>query len=185
MHLCRKLTCRVSLAVMPFSTTQNRWNSYIVLQPLVLVCNCGLTGPIIATKVGEQNMKYVISIAIALSILASSVFSQTRYFLFPSEVGEFASQNARAVNVFGIATDVEMTQSSGVQFFVSDKEISIPVVYQGTLPNEFQNGNPAIVLGEFDGSILFANAVIVQFSGKYLPPAALAELQSYGVQVSQ
>jgi hypothetical protein len=31
-------------------------------------------------------MKYVIGMAIALGIFASTAFAQTRYFLFPSEV---------------------------------------------------------------------------------------------------
>ena len=98
---------------------------------------------------------------------------------------EFASQNARAVNLFGIATDVQTTEQSGVQFLVSDKSVSIPVIYQGQLPQEFEDGNPAIVLGEFDGTVLFANAIIVQFSSKYLPAAALSELQSYGAQITE
>ena len=129
-------------------------------------------------------MKYIIGMAIALDIFASTAFGQTRYFLFPSEVSEFASQNARAVNLFGIATDVQTTDASGVQFLVSDKSVSVPVIYQGQLPQEFEDGNPAIVLGEFDGTVLFANAIIVQFSSKYLPSAALSELQSYGAQIS-
>jgi cytochrome c-type biogenesis protein CcmE len=92
-------------------------------------------------------MKYVIGMAIALGICASTAFAQTRYFLFPSEVSAFASQNSRAVNLFGIATDVQTTEQSGVQFLVSDKSVSIPVIYQGQLPQEFEDGNPAIVLG--------------------------------------
>jgi hypothetical protein len=32
--------------------------------------------------------------------------------------------------------------------------------------------------------VLFANVIIVQFSSKHLPKAALAELQSYGAQIS-
>lgn len=130
-------------------------------------------------------MKYVIGIALALGIFASTAFAQTRYFLFPSELSEFASQNARAVNLFGIATDVQTTDDSGVQFLVSDKSVSIPVIYQGQLPLEFEDGNPAIVLGEFDGTVLYANAIIVKFSSKYLPAAALNELQSYGAQISE
>ena len=129
-------------------------------------------------------MKYVIGIALSLGVVASITIAQTRYFLFPSEVSEFASQNARAVNLFGIATDVQIAQPSGVQFLVSDKSVSIPVVYQGQLPKEFEDGNPAIVLGEFDGTVLFANAIIVQFSSAYLPQAALLELQSYGAQIA-
>ena len=50
-------------------------------------------------------MKYVIGITLALGVFASTAIAQTRYFLFPSEVSEFSSQNARAVNLFGIATD--------------------------------------------------------------------------------
>ena len=129
-------------------------------------------------------MKYVIGIALALAVFASTAIAKTRYFLFPSEVSEFSSQNARAVNLFGITTDVQTTETAGVQFLISDNSVSIPVIYQGQLPQEFEDGNPAIVLGEFNGAVLFANVIIVQFSSKYLPKAALAELQSYGAQIS-
>jgi cytochrome c-type biogenesis protein CcmE len=129
-------------------------------------------------------MKYVIGIALALAVFASTAIAKTRYFLFPSEVSEFSSQNARAVNLFGITTDVQTTETAGVQFLISDNSVSIPVIYQGQLPQEFEDGNPAIVLGEFNGTVLFANVIIVQFSSKHLPKAALAELQSYGAQIS-
>ena len=79
-------------------------------------------------------MKYVIGIALALGVFASTAIAQTRYFLFPSEVSEFSSQNARAVNLFGITTDVQTTETAGVQFLISDNSVSIPVTYQGQLP---------------------------------------------------
>jgi cytochrome c-type biogenesis protein CcmE len=124
------------------------------------------------------------STALASGVFASTAIAQARYFLFPSEVSKFTSQNACAVNLFGITSDVQTIETDGVQFLISDYSVSIPVIYQGKLPQEFEHGNPAIVLGDFDRTVLFASVIILQFSSKYLPEAALVELQSYGAQIS-
>ena len=142
--------------------------SYSHFAALVHTDDAGWFDFTVRTAAGDKEMKYVIGMAHSHWVFSHPQrFAQTRYFLFPSEVSEFASQNARAVNLFGIATDVQTTETDGVQFLISDKSVSIPVIYQGQLPQEFEDGNPAIVLGEFDGTVLFANVIIVQFSSKH------------------
>jgi len=42
-----------------------------------------------------------------------------------------------------------------------------------------------VVHGEFDGNIFTAKSIIVIFSAKYLPIAALEELRSYGVMITE
>ena len=71
----------------------------------------------------------------------------------------------RAVNRLGLQPMFKRLKRV-VCSFCPDKSVSIPVIYQGQLPQEFEDGNPAIVLGEFDGTVLFANAIIVQFFRK-------------------
>jgi len=130
-------------------------------------------------------MKLVICLTISCCIFATNVWSQTRYFLFPSEVPAYSAQFSQAVNVFGIVHSVQNleTDTFGFKFSLADKTESITVVYEGTLPDLFEPGNPTVVHGKFDGNIFFATSIIVKFSAEYLPQPALNELRSYGVMI--
>ena len=97
-------------------------------------------------------MKLVICLTISCCIFATNVWSQTRYFLFPSEVPAYSAQFSQAVNVFGIVHSVQNleTDTFGFQFSLVDKTESITVVYEGTLPDLFEPGKPTVVHGKCD-----------------------------------
>ena len=130
-------------------------------------------------------MKLMIYLTITCCVLTTSAWSQTRYFLFPSEVRAYSQQFSQTVNVFGIVHSVKNLEADtfGFQFSLSDKNESITVVYEGGLPDLFEPGIPAVVHGEFEENIFSATSIIVKFSTEYLPVPALNELRSYGVMI--
>ncbi len=128
-------------------------------------------------------MKLTIYLAIACCVFATSVSSQTRYFLFPSEVPLYSSQFPGTVNVFGIAQYAKNSDPVGVQFSVTDKNGSISVIYEGVLPDLFEVGSPVVVQGKFDGNLFLATTIFVKFSNEYMPTPALDELRSYGALI--
>lgn len=129
-------------------------------------------------------MKLMIYLAFACCVFATSVSSQTRYFLFPSEVLSYSSQYSGTVNVFGIAQYAKNSDPAGVQFSVTDKNGSISVLYEGVLPDLFEVGSPVVVQGRFDGGLFAATTILVKFSAEYMPLPALNELRSYGVLIT-
>ena len=110
-------------------------------------------------------MKLVICLTISCCVFATNVWSQTRYFLFPSEVPAYSAQFSQAVNVFGIVHSVQNleTDTFGFQFSLADKTESITVVYEGTLPDLFEPGNPVVVHGKFDGDIFLQHQLLFNF----------------------
>jgi len=126
-------------------------------------------------------MRLITSLIIVCCVLATSLSSQTRYFLFPSEVMSYSLQFSQTVNVFGIAQYAKNTDPIEVQFLVTDKNGSIRVSYDGIIPDLFEVGSPVIVQGKLDEGIFVATAIFVNFSSNSLPREALNELRSYGV----
>ena len=96
---------------------------------------------------------------------ATNVWSQTRYFLFSSEVPACSAQFFRVVNVFGIVHSVQNLETDpfGFQFSRADKTESISMVYEGTLPDLFELGNPVAVHGKFDKNIFLRHQLLFNF----------------------
>jgi len=101
-------------------------------------------------------MKLMIYLTITCCVLTTSAWSQTRYFLFPSEVRAYSQQFSQTVNVFGIVHSVKNLEADTFGF---------------------------VVHGEFEENIFSATSIIVKFSTEYLPIPALNELRSYGVMI--
>ncbi|MDA9989644.1 cytochrome c maturation protein CcmE [Paracoccaceae bacterium] len=129
-------------------------------------------------------MKLMIYLAAACCVFATSVSSQTRYFLFPSEVPSYSSQFSGTINVFGIAQYAKNTDPVGAHFSLTDKNGRISVVYDDILPDLFEVDSPVVVQGKFDGNIFKATAIFVKFSADHMPIPALNELRSYGVLIT-
>ena len=110
-------------------------------------------------------MKLVIYLTIACCVFATNVWSQTRYFLFPSEVPAYSAQFSRVVNVFGIVHSVQNleTDTFGFKFSLADKTESISMVYEGTLPDLFKPGKPTLVHGKFDENIFLQHQLSLNF----------------------
>ena len=87
------------------------------------------------TLAGDEHMKYVIGSQLHW-VFASTAFAQTRYFLFPSEVS--VHRKCRACEPVWDCNRCSNDFPGGVQFLVSDKSVSIPVIYQGQLPQSLK-----------------------------------------------
>ena len=58
-----------------------------------------------------------------------------------------------------------------VQFHISDGASSVPVYYEGILPDLFQEGQGIVALGQLDGSGGFcASEVLAKHDATYMPP---------------
>lgn len=92
------------------------------------------------------------------------------------EVGELLDQASSAsgtVRVSGqVAPDVER-EGFELRFTIIDntgRDASLPVVYQGVVPNTFKVGNQVVVEGKYTaGGIFEAEAILTKCSSRYVP----------------
>ena len=93
------------------------------------------------------------------------------------EVGELLDQaspaSSQTVRVSGqVAPDVER-EGLELRFTIIDntgRDASLPVVYQGVVPNTFKVGNQVVVEGKYTaGGIFEAEAILTKCSSRYVP----------------
>jgi cytochrome c-type biogenesis protein CcmE len=59
-----------------------------------------------------------------------------------------------------------------VSFIVTDTSKSVPVQYEGILPDRFMEGKGVVTEGQLQGGIFIAREVLAKHDENYMPPEA-------------
>ena len=106
------------------------------------------------------------------------------FFHTPTDV---AAKHIRAGQDFRLgglveAGSVKRDGGTKVQFTVTDTKATIPVVFDGVLPDLFREGQGVVVLGKLDGTGRFmAASVLAKHDETYMPPEVAKALKEQGV----
>lgn len=110
----------------------------------------------------------------AFGFLGFNAFkSASMYYLTPSELlakGEDAYNDE--VRLSGTVVDgtIERDADNVLRFTVADDSVTIPVVYQGVVPDTFKEGAEVVVEGELGaGRIFEASSLLAKCPSKYEP----------------
>jgi cytochrome c-type biogenesis protein CcmE len=114
----------------------------------------------------------VLGVAVALIL---SAFQQNLVFFFsPSDVAAHKAPQARAFRIGGMVEQGSVKRDGvTVSFRVTDTAHTIPVVYQGILPDLFREGKGVVAQGKLgpDG-VFHASQVLAKHDENYMPPEA-------------
>ena len=73
------------------------------------------------------------------------------------------------------------SDSLAVRFEITDFEASVPVIYEGILPDLFDEGQGAVASGVLDESgVLQATEVLAKHDENYMPPEVADALEKSG-----
>jgi cytochrome c-type biogenesis protein CcmE len=107
--------------------------------------------------------------------LILSAFQENLVFFFsPSDVVAHKAPQGRAFRIGGLV-EPGSVKREGVQvhFVVTDTAHSMPVVYQGILPDLFKEGKGVVAQGKLGGDGVFrASEVLAKHDENYMPPEA-------------
>jgi cytochrome c-type biogenesis protein CcmE len=131
-------------------------------------------------KPRHKRLAIVVGGVAALGIAATLVFSALQsnlvFFFTPTQVASKEAPLNRAFRIGGLVEAGSVKrQSDGrtVHFVVTDTAQSIPVVYQGLLPDLFREGKGVVTQGKLDGSGVFhATEVLAKHDENYMPVEA-------------
>jgi cytochrome c-type biogenesis protein CcmE len=101
-----------------------------------------------------------VGILLLLGVLGTTTMSATAEFVSPTAVDEGDYADAR-VNLEGVVTQME-TDGRTVTFVVEDENASVPVVYEGTVPETLQNGRIVVAKGVLKDGRLEADKLSVR-----------------------
>lgn len=128
----------------------------------------------------------LIGIALAgIGIIAALVLNAFRsnlvFFFTPTQVAQGEAPTGRAFRIGGLVEAGSVKRQSdgiNVKFVVTDTAKSIPVIYQGILPDLFKEGKGVVAEGKLGADGLFtASQVLAKHDENYMPPEAAHALE--------
>lgn len=106
------------------------------------------------------------------------------YFHTPTEIVNGDAPLDRRFRVGGLVADGSVQradESLRVRFVVTDTAASVPVVYEGVLPDLFREGQGIVADGRLNGNGEFvADRVLAKHDENYMPPEAAEALERAG-----
>ena len=123
----------------------------------------------------------VVGLAIAAGLVLNAFRSNLVFFFSPTEVAEGKAPKARAFRIGGLVEEGSVKRSEDgltLRFVVTDTARSIPVVYQGVVPDLFKEGKGVVAEGKLgvDGQFA-ATQVLAKHDENYMPPEAAHALE--------
>jgi len=120
----------------------------------------------------------------AIGLVAYALRGNINLFFPPAEVAAGKAPVGQPVRVGGMVVEGSVqrsTDSLAVRFELTDYQASVPVVYEGILPDLFDEGQGAVASGVLDAQgVLQASEVLAKHDENYMPPEVAEALESSG-----
>lgn len=127
-------------------------------------------------------------LALALLLTLFALRDTIVFFHAPSEVVEKHLPVGQRFRLGGLVETGSLKRGAGttISFKVTDTLQSIPVTYQGILPDLFREGQGVVAEGKLTtGGIFEADSVLAKHDENYMPPEVAAALKAKGVKLGQ
>ncbi|MBB5205030.1 cytochrome c-type biogenesis protein CcmE [Inhella inkyongensis] len=139
-----------------------------------------------AIKPRHRRLALVAVILLAVAAIAALVTNAFRsnmvFFYSPTQVAANEAPQGRSFRIGGLVEPGSLRRE-GVQvhFTVTDNAKTVPVRYEGVLPDLFKEGKGVVAQGKLEGGLFVAREVLAKHDENYMPPeAAQALKQAHG-----
>jgi len=124
-------------------------------------------------------------LAVAVGLTLSALEDTVVYFYDPSTLADKPLDD-RLIRVGGLVVEGSVsTQTTPIQFSLSDGAAEVKVVYSGILPDLFREGQGIIAEGRFDGQVFTAETVLAKHDETYMPKEIADSLKDKGLWKDQ
>ena len=120
----------------------------------------------------------VAAVGVAAALVLDAFQSNLVFFYSPSQVASNEAPSARTFRIGGMVESGTLRREGKVAtFVVTDTAKSIPVRYEGILPDLFKEGKGVVAQGKLDGGVFVAREVLAKHDENYMPPEAAEALK--------
>ena len=125
-----------------------------------------------------MQKKFIIGGILIVAALASLLYTGFRegavyYYTIAELKGNSSSLIGKDIRVAGNVAAGSIEWEAGsltLRFTMSDEEDSLPVVYEGIIPDNFEVGREVVVYGKYDRDGIFsADSILTKCPSKYVP----------------
>jgi cytochrome c-type biogenesis protein CcmE len=123
----------------------------------------------------------LVALGIATVFVLNAFNSNLVFFFSPSQVAAKEAPIGRSFRIGGMVEEGSLRRESNgltVNFVVTDTAKTIPVVYQGILPDLFKEGKGVVAQGKLtEDGVFHADEVLAKHDENYMPPEAAEALK--------
>jgi cytochrome c-type biogenesis protein CcmE len=114
----------------------------------------------------------------AVALVMNAFQSNLVFFYSPTQVASREAPTGRTFRLGGLVEAGSVKRDGvAVSFVVTDTAKSVPVVYQGILPDLFKEGKGVVAQGQMKGNVFEAREVLAKHDENYMPPEAAEALK--------
>jgi cytochrome c-type biogenesis protein CcmE len=124
-------------------------------------------------------------LGIAAGLVLNAFQSNLVFFFTPTQIANGEAPKSKKFRLGGMVEDKSLKRigdgSVGVEFIVTDTAKSIPVRFNGILPDLFKEGRGVVAQGQLrDDGLFVASEVLAKHDENYMPPEAAEALRQAG-----
>jgi cytochrome c-type biogenesis protein CcmE len=122
-------------------------------------------------------------LALAVALVLSALKDSIVFFSSPTEVVEKQVKPGTRMRIGGLVKEGSVSRGEGlaVRFEVTDGKRTVPVAYQGLLPDLFREGQGVVAEGTLDSAGTFrADSVLAKHDETYMPKDVADALKKQG-----
>ena len=121
------------------------------------------------------------AIGAAAALVMNAFQSNLVFFYSPSQVAAKEAPTARTFRLGGLVEAGSVKREGVVvHFVVTDTAKTVPVRYQGILPDLFKEGKGVVAQGQMNGGVFEAREVLAKHDENYMPPEAAEAVKKAG-----
>ncbi len=118
------------------------------------------------------------TVGVIVALVLNAFQSNLVFFYSPTQVSAKEAPSGRTFRIGGLveqgSVKVDGTQ---VRFVVTDTATTVPVRYEGILPDLFKEGKGVVVQGQLQNGVFVAREVLAKHDENYMPPEAAEALK--------
>ncbi len=120
----------------------------------------------------------VIAVAAIAALVLNAFQSNLVFFYSPSQISANEAPKSRTFRLGGMVEQGTVKRDGlVVSFVVTDTAKTIPVRYQGILPDLFKEGKGVVAQGQLRDGVFVASEVLAKHDENYMPPEAAEALK--------
>lgn len=126
-----------------------------------------------------------VALAASTALIGYAMRDGINYFRSPSEVAAEPPVSGELFRIGGLVEEGSLIRGQGqqVSFYVTDGGASVPVTYDGILPDLFEEGQGMVGLGRMIEGVFEAREILAKHDETYMPKEVIDALKEQGVYV--
>ena len=114
-----------------------------------------------------------------VALVLNAFESNLVFFYSPTQVASKEAPTQRVFRIGGLVQEGSVKRE-GVQvsFVITDTAKTVPVRYEGILPDLFKEGKGVVAQGKMQGEVFLAREVLAKHDENYMPPEAAEALET-------